>query len=146
VTLAGGAVVLGVTLWLIFWLAPASQGQKVKLAAILGMTEGEARLVSQAAPQKPLPPLKQQQTGGQPAYALLHPESPPSLLPPTKPPTGTQLRKPKGKRASAVHPKKQTLGPKVSHKEKASSKVKVRKKKTSEGPARPSRSSRDSTG
>lgn len=127
-TLAGGAGVLGLLLWLIFWLAPSATDQKVRLAGILGVSESEARLAMQATVRTPPPELNQKPPDGQPAYALLHPESPPSLLPPVKPPVGTKLRKTQGKPTSVQTSPKPLAKPKPTKKSRAPSKVKVAKK------------------
>jgi hypothetical protein len=129
-TLIGGGVFLGVFLSLLFWLAPASPDQKVRLAGILGVSETEGGLAKQANLRAATLHLDQTPPSGQPAYALLHPESPPSLLPPAKPLVGTQLRKPKGKRAA--EPQKAKVEARLSKKDKAPSKVKPKKKKGSQ--------------
>jgi hypothetical protein len=126
-TLAGGAVFLGIFLSLLFWLAPSNPDQKVRLAGILGVSEGEVGLAKQANLRAATLHLNQTPPGAQPAYALLHPESPPSLLPPAKPLVGNQLRKPKGKRAS--EPQKPKVEARLPQKDKASGRVKARKKK-----------------
>lgn len=128
-TLAGGAGVLGLLLWLIFWLAPSATDQQVRLAGILGVSEGEARMAMQATARTAPPELNQKSPDGQPAYALLHPESPPSLLPPVKPPVGTKIRKSQGKPASVRKPHKPLAKPKLTKKNRAPTKVKVVKKK-----------------
>jgi cell division septal protein FtsQ len=128
-TLTGGAVFLGVFLSLLFWLAPANPDQKVRLAGILGVSEGDAGLAKQANLRAATLHLNQTPPSGQPAYALLHPESPPSLLPPAKPLVGSQLRKPKVKRASEAQ--KPRVEAKLSKKDKTPAKVKARKKKAS---------------
>jgi hypothetical protein len=146
-TLVGGAGVLGLILWLIFWLAPKTPDHKVRLAGILGVSEGEAWLVKKAAALTVPPPLNQKPPNGEPAYALLHPESPPSLLPPAKPPAGTKLRKRKGKRTSARRkPRKSRAKPRLTKKKRARSKVKAQKKKRSGSPARLTKNSRGSNG
>jgi hypothetical protein len=126
-TLVGGGVFLGVFLSLLFWLAPAPADQAVRLAGILGVSEGDAGLAKQANLRAATLHFNQTPPGSQPAYALLHPESPPSLLPPAKPLVGNQLRKPKGKRASELQkPKVET---RLTKKDKASGKVRAKKKK-----------------
>jgi len=144
VALAKGAVVIGLTLWFIFWLNPPTQDQQVRMAGILGVTEGEALRASQAAPSLSDPHLKEKETAGQPAYAALHPESPPSLLPPAKPPAGTQVRKHLGKRPQAPGVKKPPKVSKLTPGDKAAGKAK--KKKTSRSSAKPSTSSQDNSG
>lgn len=144
-TLAGGAGVLGLTLWLIFWLNPGAPGQKIRMAGILGVTEGEAWLASKTVSRAASLHLKEKAPGGQPAYALLHPESPPSLLPPAKPTAGNQMRKPMGQRPPALEANKPKGEPKLISKEKATGKVKA-KKKTSRPSAKPSQSSQDNSG
>jgi hypothetical protein len=128
-TLTGGAVFLGVFLSLLFWLAPANPDQKVRLAGILGVSEGDAGLAKQANLRAATLHLNQTPPSGQPAYALLHPESPPLLLPPAKPLVGSHLRKPKVKRASEGQ--KPRVEAKLSKKDKTPAKVKARKKKAS---------------
>ncbi len=128
-TLTGGAIFLGVFLSLVFWLAPVKPDQKVNLAGILGVSEGEVDLAKQANLRAATLHLNQTLPGGQPPYALLHPESPPSLLPPAKPLVGSQLRKPKGHRAS--EPQKPKVEARLSKKDKAAGKVKAKKKKSS---------------
>jgi len=145
-TLAKGAVVLGLTLWLMFWLNPVAQDHKIRMAGILGVTEGEALLASQAAPKLSDPHLKEKGTGGQPAYAMLHPESPPSLLPPAKPPVATHLRKLIGKRPAAPGVKNPPRESKLTSSDKAAGKAKAKKKKTSRSSAKPSTSSQDNSG
>ena len=136
-TLAGGALSLGLLCYVIFWMAPAEPDQNLRLANILGVSEGEAWLQRAAMlPKIPLP-LDQRQPDGQPAYALLHPESPPSLLPPAQPPVGNKFRKLKEKRSSVQTPKNsgQEARPtiKAKSKKKKTSKPSVRKFKRSEG-------------
>lgn len=145
-TLVGGAGVLGLILWLIFWLAPATPDHKVRLAGILGISEGEAWLVKKAAALTAPPPLNQQPPNGEPTYALLHPESPPSLLPPTKPSAGTKLRQRKGKRTTARKSRKPREKPQLTKNKRARSKVKAQKKKRSGSPARLTKKSRGSNG
>jgi hypothetical protein len=129
-TLTGGAIFLGVFLSLLFWLAPANPDQKVRLAGILGVSEGEVGLAKQADLRAATLHLEQTPPGGQPAYALLHPESPPSLLPPAKPLVGNKLHKLKGKRAS--EPQKPKVEARLSKKDKVSGKVRAKKKKASQ--------------
>lgn len=123
-TLAGGAVFLGIFLCLLFWLAPANPDQKVRLAGILGVSEGEVGLAKQADLRAATLHLDQTPPGGQPAYALLHPESPPSLLPPARPLVGNKLQKPKAK--------KPKVEARLSKKDKASGKLRAKKKKASQ--------------
>jgi hypothetical protein len=131
-TLLGSAGILGLFLWLLVWLAPAARDQNLRLAGILGLSEGEMRLAKQApSPAAALQP-DTKSSNGQPAYALLHPASPPSLLPPAKPLGGNLLRKPKGKGPSVQklpHPKAES---RVIKKDKTPPKIKALKKKTSQ--------------
>lgn len=143
-TLAGGAASLGLLCYVIFWMAPDAPGQNMRLANILGVAEGKAWLekkeISQRAPlQSPLQ-LEQRQPDGQPVYAVLHPESPPSLLPPAKPPVRIKHRKPKKKRSSVRESQNRKLDPRLSTKDAS------RKKGAPKPSARKSRKSRDSTG
>ncbi|MFZ2089107.1 MAG: hypothetical protein WAU47_11060 [Desulfobaccales bacterium] len=94
------------------------------------MAEGEDELAKQATLRAATLHLDQKPPGGQPPYALLHPESPPSLLPPAKAPGGNQLRKPKVKLAVQENDKSKAEA-RLSKKDKTSGKVKAKKKKTS---------------
>jgi outer membrane biosynthesis protein TonB len=130
-TLMGSAGILGLFLCLLVWLAPASPHQSLRLAGILGLSEVEMRLAKQATSAAASLQPESKPTNGQPAYALLHPASPPSLLPPAKPLTGNQLRKPKGKGASVSKPPHPKAESKLQKKDKASPKSNALKKKTS---------------
>ena len=143
-TLTGGAVFLGVFLSLLFWLAPANTDQKVRLAGILGVSEGEVGLAKQADLRAATLHLEQTPSSGQPAYALLHPESPPSLLPPAKPLVGKKLHKPKAKRTSGQQ--KPKVEARLSKKDKASSKIGAKKKKASQPTTKNSTKSGNSNG
>jgi apolipoprotein N-acyltransferase len=129
-TLAGGAVFLGVFLTLLFWLAPANTDQKVSLAGILGVSEAEVGLAKQADLRAASLHIDQTPANGQPAYALLHPESPPSLQPPAKPPVGKNLHKLKGKQASELQRTK--MEARLNKKDKAAGKIRAKKKKASQ--------------
>jgi len=131
-TLAWGAVFLGLFLCLISGLAPSTSDQKIRLAGILGVSEGQEGLAKQAALRAASPQVDQKPPGGQPAYALLHPESPPSLTPPAMPLAGSQLRKPKAKQAAVKEPQKPRVEASLTKKDKAPSKVKAKKKKASQ--------------
>jgi len=145
-TLAGGAVFLGLFLGLTSWLAPPNPDQKVKLAGILGVSEGEADLAKQATLRAATLLLEQKPPGGQPAYTLLHPESPPSLLPPTKSAAGIQLRKPKAKRTASKEPQKARVEASLSKKDKTAGKAKAKKKKAPQPTTMNSKGSEDSNG
>ncbi len=143
-TVTGGAASLGLLFYVIFWMAPAVPDQNLKLANILGVAEGQAGLenkevVQKAAVQFPLQ-LDQRQPNGQPVYAVLHPESPPSLLPPAKPPLGLKHRKPKKKKPSVRESQNRPPEPRLSKKDK------TRKKGISKPSARKARRSEDITG
>lgn len=131
-TLMGSAGILGVFLFLLVWLAPATPHQSLELAGILGLSEVEPRLVQKATSSAASLQPETQPTNGQPAYVLLHPASPPSLLPPPKPLAGSQLRKPKGKGASVSKAPHSKAGSRTHKKDKASPKNNALKKKTSQ--------------
>jgi hypothetical protein len=137
--MAGGAVILGLLLWIIFWMDPAAPDHNLRLAGILGVSEGKAWLAKKDLLQKFSFQLDQEPTNGQPVYALLHPESPPSLLPPAKPPVGIRHPKPPGKRSSVQEPSNRKLKPRQTKKDKSG-------KKTSKPSAKKSRGTKDSTG
>ncbi len=130
-TFLGSAAILGLFLWLLLWLAPAARDQNLRLAGILGLTEGDPKL---AEPDPPPAPVLQPETkaaNGQPVYALLHPASPPSLQPPRKPPAGNFLRRPKGQGCEAKKSPNPKTVSKFSKKDKPPAKIKVLKKKSS---------------
>ena len=128
-TLVGGALFLGLFLSLTFWLAPSSSDQKIKLAGILGVSDGDADLAKQANLRAATLHLDQKPAGGQPAYTTLHPESPPSLAPPAKAPGVTGLLRPKSKRVAGKDPQKPRAEASLNKKDKALGKVKAKKKK-----------------
>lgn len=143
-TLAGGAASLGLLFYVIFWMTPAAPVENTRLADILGVAQGKAwlekkKLVQKASLQAPLQ-LDQRQPNGQPVYAVLHPESPPTLLPPAKPSVGLKHRKSRGKRSSVRKSQNRRLVPWLSKKDKS------REKRPSKPSARKLRRSKDSTG
>jgi hypothetical protein len=81
-TLAGGIFALGLILWCCF--SPDQTDQRLKLAGFLGTVyaEGWPNQVDRVE----YPPVKTQNQGTeeQPAYALLHPETPTSQIKPEK--------------------------------------------------------------
>jgi hypothetical protein len=143
-TLAGGVASLGLLFYVSFWMPPAAPNQDMRLANILGVAEGKAwlekkGLVQKAVLQTPLQ-LDQRQPNGQPVYAILHPESPPILLPPAKHPVGIKHRRLKRKGDAARESRDRKLGPRLSKQDKSG-------KKRASGPsARKSRTPKDSTG
>ena len=125
-------------------MAPAAPDEDMRLANILGVAEGKTWLENKEVFQKaslkfPLQ-LDQRQPNGQPVYAGLHPESPPSLLPPAKPPVGIKHRKPKKKKSAVRESRNRKPEPRLSQKEKS------RSKRTSKPSARKSRNSEGNTG
>jgi hypothetical protein len=129
-TLTGGAIFLGIFLGLTSWLAPSNSDQKLKLAGILGVSESEVDLAKQASLRAATLRLEPKPPQGEPAYTLLHPESPPSLLPPAKSSLGAvPLHKPKVKRAGKDTPKPRVEAS-LSKKDKAAAgKARPKKKK-----------------
>jgi hypothetical protein len=137
--MAGGAVILGLFLWIILSMAPAAPDHNLRLAGILGVSEGQAWLAKKDLFQKSSLKLDQKPTNGQPVYAMLHPESPPTQLPPAQPPVGIKHRKPPGKRSSVKEPSNRKLKPRLTKKDKFG-------KKTSQPSAKKSRRAEDITG
>lgn len=88
-----GAIVLGLVLGLVFWLKPEADQPPLRLAGILGLPPDEALPVQGSLTPVMELPLKEPDGKGQPVYALLHPESPLSLLPPHKLPVASRVRK-----------------------------------------------------
>jgi len=131
-TLAGGAVFLGIFLSILSWLAPAGPDQKMRLAGILGVAEeGDLRWARQADLRAATLHLDQKSPDGQPAYAMLHPESPPSLQPPVRSKVGSHLRLPKANGVGVRESQKTKLEAKAPKKDKAIGKAKAKKKKVS---------------
>jgi len=133
-----GAVGLSVCLGLLFWLKPASQNHRVRLAGVLGLGEGmvsEGDSLDRGAPHLP---VQEPNPKTQPAYALLHPESQPSLQAPVRPPHGTSpLRPPKTGRTSALDGKKPKVLNKQVKKDNPPLKPKAKKKKNAGMPSKP---------
>jgi len=130
---------LGLLLWIIFWMAPAAPDHNLRLAGILGVSEGQAWLAKKDLFQKSSLQLEQKPSNGQPVYAMLHPESPPSLLPPARPPVGIKHRKPPNKRSSVQEPSNRKLKSRQTKKDKSG-------KKTSKPTVQKSRRAEDITG
>ena len=83
---AAGWLGLGLVLSVLVYLSPHSADDRAKMAAVLGLAGQESQGVSGGG--VPLPPLalKLPPPGQQPAYALLHPETPAvNPAPPGKP-------------------------------------------------------------
>ena len=80
--MAGVTLGLGLILWC--WISPDRTDQRLRLAGFLGTVYAEGW--PDRVDRLEYPPVKgQNQTaGGQPAYALLHPETPASQLEPEK--------------------------------------------------------------
>jgi len=115
-------------------MTPTAPGENMRLANILGVAEGKAwlekkEMFKKAVLHTPLQ-LDQRQPNGQPVYAGLHPESPPTLLPPAKPPAGIKHRKPKKKSSSFKESQDRKLEPRLSKEDKS------REKRTSKPSAR----------
>jgi len=120
-------------------MAPAAPDHNLRLAGILGVSEGKAWLAKKDLFQKSSLQLEQKPTNGQPVYAMLHPESPPILLPPAKPPVGIRHRKPPGKRSSVQRHPNRKPKPRLTQKDKS-------EKKISQPSAKKSRRAEDITG
>jgi hypothetical protein len=80
--LVGGIVGVGLILWC--WFSPDKSDQRLKLAGFLGTVYAEGW--PDRVDRVEYPPVKavNQGAGEQPAYALLHPETPASQLEPEK--------------------------------------------------------------
>jgi hypothetical protein len=121
----------GAGLALVLYLSGAwgQQDHNLKLAGFLGTVWAEGWPDKVDRPE--YPPVKDQGSGDKPAYALLHPETPPLQVAPEKPgPKPRPVRKPKvGKAAPA--PGKLAKGVTTpAKKDKAAAKNKAKKKKT----------------
>jgi|UniRef100_A0A7C3UW46 hypothetical protein len=104
----------------------------MRLAGILGVAEeGDLRWARQADLRAATLHLDQKSPDGQPAYAMLHPESPPSLQPPVRSKVGSHLRLPKANGVGVRESQKTKLEAKAPKKDKAIGKAKAKKKKVS---------------
>jgi len=91
--MAGTGVALGVVLWLSLADKPEDHG--LKLASFLGTVWAEGR-PDKADSRQEVPQIKGQAANGQPAYVLLHPETPAAQLETEKSkPAPRRLQKPK---------------------------------------------------
>jgi hypothetical protein len=104
------------------------------LAGILGVSEGDVGLAKQAALRGATLQLDQKPPGGLPGYTMLHPESPPTLMPPARPVTVSKLGKPKAKQGARRESQKPRPEAGLAKKDKAPAKVKSAKKKKAPQP------------
>lgn len=137
VVLARGAVALGLILALVFWLKPDTDLPQPRLAGILGLSPGEELPARGSLSPVAEIPLKEPEGKGQPVYALLHPESPPTLLPPQKLPVATRARKGQEHLPPKIGMKTPKTASPGKSREKTSGKPKGKKKKVSGLPANP---------
>lgn len=135
-TLAGSsAAALGLILWL---ASPSSQQERnLKLAGFLGdLGWADKEVTEKAEARVESPPIKGQGPGDQPAYAYLHPETPPNeIAPERKPPTPRPMRKPKLQKMAKTQAKGGKVHTTTARKEKATGKSAAKKKKPQSSPA-----------
>ncbi|MDI6852291.1 MAG: hypothetical protein QME75_01635 [Deltaproteobacteria bacterium] len=127
--LSGGAAVLGCLILLVFGFSPPAPHQTPRLAGVLGGFELELKTAKAELAAENLPPVNGGQ-GEHPAYALLHPETPP-MLEPAKPASSVSpSRRPKIKRpVKSGMPKRQTAS-KSAKREKPANNFQIKKNKS----------------
>lgn len=125
---AGASAGLGVALWLS--LADGPPDPRLKLAGFLGTVWAEGR-ADKVQSKVEVPQIKGQGDGGQPAYALLHPETPASQWEGEKaPPASRRLAKPRVRKGAGSQVKAAAkAAPAPSKKDKVAAKAKAKKKK-----------------
>jgi hypothetical protein len=119
---------LGVLGGLCIWLPSLSKTDNLKMAGFLVLPAEGDRLAPKTDQRLVTPPLKDVLTLDQPAYALLHPETPAVKILPDKKAAGPgPLRKPKMAKLSGSKDKKNQAGPRAVKKGKAPSRAKTKK-------------------
>ncbi len=113
----GGAVILVCILGLAvrFFSPPAAATHR--LSGVLGAAEA-GLTAARAEPMPEKPPVPVAGPEGHPAYALLHPETPPILMPEKPAASGHSPRKPKMKRPAGRKSQRAGIGSKTTAKEK----------------------------
>jgi len=98
--MAGSGAALGAVLWLSLGVEPQEHG--LRLAGFLGTVWADGQ-TERAGGRGEVPQIKGQAPNGQPAYALLHPETPAGELEAVKTrPAPKRLQKPRVKKGSAA--------------------------------------------
>lgn len=125
----GGGIIAGLCLlWLTARFAPPSSHKAFNLSGVLGGAEvGVVMARADLMPEKP--PVANAAPGDHPAYALLHPETPPMLMPEKSASPPSPPRKPKVKRTVAGEERKSGVSGKPTAKEKPAVKAKTKKKR-----------------
>jgi hypothetical protein len=127
----GWLALLGSTaLALVFYLTAFSdqQDHSLKLSGFLGTVWAEGW--PDKVDRLEYPPVKNQDPGDRPAYALLHPETPPLQVAPEKHgPRPRPMRKPKVRKTSSPQVKTAKAAAPAAKKDKAAAKDKAKKKK-----------------
>jgi hypothetical protein len=125
--LSGGAV-LGCLILLVISFSPPAPHQNLRLAGVLGGLE-MGLITAKAEPAAENLPLANEGQGQHPAYALLHPETPPMLMP-AKPSTpASPSRRHKIKRPATSGVGKREMASKSVTREKPVSNSRLKKKK-----------------
>ncbi|HEX9883432.1 MAG TPA: hypothetical protein VGA79_05660 [Desulfobaccales bacterium] len=134
-----GSTGAGLALLLYLTAFPGQQNPNLKLSGFLGTVWAEGWLDKVDRVEYPV--VKDQGPGDKPAYALLHPETPPMQVAPEK--NGPKPRpapKPKVRKAAGAQVKTAKAAAPPAKKEKAAAKHKAKKKKT------PAASRKDASG
>lgn len=127
--LLGGSIIAACCLlWLAVRLAPPSSRQFLNFSGVLGVTEAKMVLArAEIMPEKP--PVASATPGDHPAYALLHPETPPMLMPEKTASPPSPPRKPKMKQRVTVEASKGKVSGKPAGTQKPAPKAKDAKKR-----------------
>jgi len=124
---AGAGAALALVLWLSLADEPPEHG--LKLAGFLGTVWAEGR-PEKAGSRLEVPQIKGQTAGGQPVYALLHPEAPVGQLEGEKSkPAPRRLQKPKVRKPASVQVKASRPPLSVQKKDKLPARSQPKKKK-----------------
>jgi hypothetical protein len=128
VLLGGGVIALVCLIWLAVRLVPPSSHQGLHLSGVLGAAEpGVVMARAELTPDKL--PVGNASPGDHPAYALLHPETPPMLMPEKPSSAPSPPRKPKVKRTVNGEAHKKLVSNKPAGKEKPTGKVRSKKRR-----------------
>jgi len=127
---------LGLLFWFLIQLSPRYADHRIKLAGILGSSVMEEPAAVRVEPQPVSQSLPRLKPSKQPAYALLHPETPPvHLTPPPKTirPRARVIHRAKMKSVTLAPAKKNKAVSQVSRKAKDKGTAKSRNKRKKAG-------------
>ncbi len=123
--LSSGLAVLCCLTWLLATGGPESQDKDLRLAGIMGTGRMDTGVAAHPEYRLEQPPEKASGASGQPAFALLHPETPASLILPEKTASTLMARKSKNKCRPGPAPEKKSKITKALAREKPPAKEKI---------------------